>query len=208
MKALIGLVLIVLLAALVLQVVVMGGATSLHQRGQLGQEIDWLERWQPVMVWEKGLDAEIDKLYRERIKRELLSGQLERALLAFRHARAHAKARGVKPDRELTALGIETLTRVADRVQASGRLGSAADWDDSLFVFAIRAQEPSHRYAGLAAFMEGLDLRVRDGKPCEALARVTWAKRGLGGEVPGLQSSVEEDLRNQCDQALRHGRGR
>ena len=208
MKALIGLVIFALLAAVVLQLVVMGGASMLHRSGQLGQEIQWLQRWQPVLVWEKGIGAEIDKLYRERLRRELLAGRLERAVLALREARAHAKSHGVKPDRDLTALGIETYTRVADRVQSSGNLSGAANWDDSLFVFAIRAQEPSHRYAALAAFMEGLDLRTRDGKPCAALARVDWAKRGLGGEVPGLQMNVEDDLRNQCDQFLRHGGSR
>jgi len=208
MKALIGLVLIALIVAVLLQIVVMGGASLLHRSGQLGQEIQWLQKWQPVLFWEKGIGPELDKLYQERIRRELLAGRLERALLALRQARAHAKSKGVKPNRDLTALGIEALTRAADQVQAAGQLSRAANWDDSLFVFAIRAEEPSHRYAALAAFMEGLDLRVRDGQPCAALARVDWAKRGLGGEVPGLEQNVEDDLRNQCDQYLRHGGSR
>ena len=58
----------------------------------------------------------------------------------------------------------------------------------------------------IAAFMEGLDLRVRDGKPCEALARVEWARRGLGGEIPGLDPAVGQSLVMRCDESRRPGR--
>jgi hypothetical protein len=83
---------------------------------------------------------------------------------------------------------------------------NAADWNDSLFVFAIRAADERHRLSAAAAFIEGLDLRARAGQPCAAVARIEWAKRGLHGEVPGLQASVEEDLRKQCGQSGRRGR--
>ncbi len=76
-----------------------------------------------------------------------------------------------------------------------------------LFVLAIRSPAPHQRYMALAGFMEGLDLRVRDGKPCAALARVQWAKRGLGGVVPGMGTNVGEDLAMQCaQQRARAGR--
>ena len=56
----------------------------------------------------------------------------------------------------------------------------------------------AQRHAAMAAFNEGLNLRVKDGKPCAALARVRWAKKGLGGVVPGLDDSVEQELVNRC----------
>ena len=58
----------------------------------------------------------------------------------------------------------------------------------------------------LPRFMEGLDLRVRDGKPCAALSRVQWAKRGLGGVIPGVGMNLEEDLTMQCAQQRRQAR--
>ena len=54
---------------------------------------------------------------------------------------------------------------------------------------------------GHIAFQEALDLRVRNGEPCQALARIQWAKRGLGGQIPGFQPSIEEDLQIQCRQS-------
>jgi hypothetical protein len=192
--------------ALCLQSVAMGGAWMLHRGGRYDAEIAWLQGFGPFLPWERGLDAELDRLYRERVRRELEAGRLEGAVKAMRQARSRLKARGVTPDRELAAVGVETYTRAADHVERLGRLSKAADWDDTLFVFAIRAREPHHRYAALAAFMEGLDLRVRDGKPCEALARVEWARNGLGGEIPGMQENVSEDLAVQCRQARARGR--
>ncbi|HYM82281.1 MAG TPA: hypothetical protein VEY91_12835 [Candidatus Limnocylindria bacterium] len=207
-KVLIGVAVAALVVVVLLQVAAMGGAAYFHGQKRYDDEIAWLEGLQPALVWERGIDRELDKRYRERLAAALQTGRLDRAVHAFRQARARTHALGVKPDRELTALGIETLTRSADRVERHGRLSAAADWDDSLFVFAIRAEEPHHRYAALAAFIEGLDLRLRDGKPCAALARVEWAKRGLGGEVPGLQANIEEDLRVQCEVSRRRGRSR
>ena len=197
----------ILLLALLLQGIATAGAWILHRDQRYEDEIVWLERIGPFLPWERGLDGQLDELRRETVRRELVAGRLDGAVKALRQARAGLKARGVKPDREMTAIGIETFTRAADHVERLGRLSVAADWDDSLFVFAIRADEPQHRYAALAAFVEGLDLRVRDGKPCAALARVEWAKKGLGGVIPGLQESIEEDLAVQCTQSRRRGRG-
>ncbi len=203
MKGLIVLVVGLLAAALLVEAAAMGGAWWLHGQGRYDEEIQWLETLQPVLAWDEALDAQIGKLYRDRVRRELDADRVDRAVRALRFARARARARAVKLDRELMALGIETFTRAADRMEARGLLSAAAAWDDSLFVLAIRAPEPHHRYAALAAFMEGLDLRVREGNPCAALSRVEWARRGLGGEIPGFQASVEEDLQNQCRQSRR-----
>jgi hypothetical protein len=201
MKALVLGIAGILVAALLLEVAAVAGAWSLHRAGRFDEEIGWLERLQPAMPWDTALPAQIDKLYWDRIRRELDGDRVDRAVHAFRLARRRCLERGVKPERVLVALGIETFTRAADRMEAHGLLERAADWDDSLFVLAVRAEQPHHRYAAVAAFVEGLDLRVRDGNPCAALARVEWAKKGLGGEIPGFRPSVEEDLHIQCRMA-------
>jgi len=195
-------------ALFMIEIVAACGAWWLHGQGRYDDEIAWFEEMKPMLVLDLGLEGRIAGLYRGRIRRELMEGHLDRAARALRLARARARSLGTSPDTELIALGIETFTRAADRLEAHGRISLAADWDDSLFVLAVRAPEPRHRYAALAAFMEGLDLRARDGKPCAALARIAWAKRGLGGQVPGLQSNVEEDLSLQCHLSRRTGRER
>ena len=193
-------------ALLLVQLAAACGAWWLHSQARVDDEIAWLEGLEPVLVWDVGLESRIGGLYRQRIQGELSQGRLDRAAHALRLARARAKSLGNPRDDALMALGIETFTRAADRLEGHGQLSLAADWDDSLFVLAVRAPEPRHRYAALAAFIEGLDLRTRDGKPCAALSRVEWAKRGLGGQVPGLQANVEEDLRLQCNLSRRTGR--
>ena len=95
------------------------------------------------------------------------------------------------PDPQLTVLGMETYARAADRMLQRGRPDLAADWNDSLFVFAVRDPDPRNQSAALGALLDGVDLRVKDGKPCAALARVQWARQGLGGEVPGLDPALE-----------------
>jgi len=202
-RLLFGLILAGLIVAFLIEIAAVGGAWMLHRDGRIDDEIAWLERMRPLLVWDRTIDSQIDKLYRDRIEQALLAGRIEPAVQALRLARAHAG--NSTKDPKLVSLGIETFTRASDKVQQMGRLSRAADWDDSLFVFAIRAPEPRHRYAALAAFTEGLDLRVRDSQPCAALARVEWAKRGLGGEVPGMANNVEEDLAVQCNQTRRHG---
>ena len=203
LKALAALVVAVLLAALALELAALAGAWSLHRDGHFGAEIRWLERFQPLLPWDRGVEPQLEKLYRDRVERALLGGRLNDAVVAMQAVRARIAAQGRKPDQRLMALGIETYTRVADYVERRGQLSRAADWDDTLFVFAIRAEQTNYRYAALAAFIESLDLRKRDGQPCAALARVEWAVRGLGGDIPGFQRSVEQDLRLQCDQQRR-----
>ena len=190
----------VAVAALLLEAGAFGGAWYMNGRGLYDDEIRWLQGFQPLMRWEKGVARLIQKREHERIERALKSERVDRAVHLFRAAWAQARASGAGMDPDLMMLGIETYRRASDRMAKHGRLSDAADWTDSLLVLAIRAPAPEHRYAALAGFMEGLELRVRDGKPCAALAHVQWAKRGLGGVVPGMPENVEEDLSQQCAQ--------
>ena len=207
MKGLAILLIVVLSIAILIEGAAIGGAWWLHRQGRIDDEIAWLQAVRPLMPWDRALEGQMDKLYLERVRRELDAGRLDRAVHAFRLARGRARSRGLERDPDLTSMGIETFTRAADRVEAHGRLDLAADWDDSLFVFAVRATQPHHRFAAVAAFVEGLDLRVRAGDPCGAYDRVLWARKGLGGEIPGFQPSVEEDLASQCRSARRKRRG-
>src|SRR5215831_15542742 len=164
-----------------LEITVLASAWTLHHAGRFDDEIAFLEAWEPVRVWEPGRHKVIDQRYLDRVRAELLASRLDRAARAARLARARFRARGRAGDPELLAVGMEVCTRAADRLERSGRLSAAADWNDSLFVLAVRAPEERMRNTAIAAFTEGLDLRVRDGKPCDALSRVQWAQRGLGG---------------------------
>jgi hypothetical protein len=202
-KALLGVLLVLVAiatACLLAEVGAFGGAWVLHHRGLYDDEIRWLEAFQPFMPWERGVARLMSRRVHDRVERALYADRIDRAVVLFRDARTKLRGWGLPMDQELLALGVETYRRAADRMVKHGRFSEAADWDDSLFVLAIRAQAPHQRYMALAGFMEGLDLRVRDGKPCAALARIQWAKRGLGGIVPGMQRSVEEDLSMQCAQ--------
>ncbi|MBI1795890.1 MAG: hypothetical protein HYR74_02450 [Candidatus Eisenbacteria bacterium] len=194
------------IAGLLLEATVFGGAWVMHQRELYDDEIVWLEKFTPVMGWEKGLERLILKRYGDRVERALLADRIDRAVHLFSEARAAAHRVGGPMDTEIVRLGIETFRRAADRLTKYGRFSDAADWDDSLFVLAVRAHDPHQRYEALSGLLAGLDLRVKDGKPCAALARVRWAKQGLGGAVPGMADNVEEDLAQQCRQAQRDGR--
>jgi hypothetical protein len=198
-----------LLALLVVLAVLEGaaliGAWTLHRDGRFADEIAWLEAWEPWRVWEPGRHAVIDQRYLDRIRAELLAGRLDHATVAARLARRRYRAEGRGSDPTLLALGVEVCARAADRLERSGRLSAAADWNDSLFVLAVRADEPRMRNAALAAFTEGLDQRVRDGQPCAALARVDWARRGLGGTIPGFSAEAEAELQTRCQRARMGG---
>jgi hypothetical protein len=185
------------------EAVSLGGQIALRMRGASADEIRWMERLEPVRVWDPGRHARIDARYREWAEGELRVGRIDQAVLAMRKARARAHARGSRPAESLVEIGLETYTRAADRMQRYGRLSLAADWNDTLFAFAVRDPDPKHRAAATAAFVEGLGLRVRDGKPCDALARVSWAKRGLGGEIPHFDPAVETSLATRCEQHQR-----
>ena len=201
--ALVTLIIALATAALLAEAGAFGGAWLLHQQGLYDDEIRWLAGFQPIMRWERGLARRIARREAERVERALAADRIDRAVHLFRAARSRTRAARRAMDADLMILGIETFRRAADRMTKHGRLSEAADWDDSLFVLAIRAPASQHRYAALAGFLEGLDLRVRDGKPCAALARVQWAKRGLGGVVPGMASQVEEELTMQCARSRR-----
>jgi len=206
MKPLVGLLALALalaVGALLAEACAFGGAWIFHRRGFYDDEIHWLEAFQPVMRWEKGVARLIGRREQERIERALDADRLDRAVHLFRAARGRARAAERALDPQLMSLGIETFRRASDRLVKHGRLSEAADWGDSLLVLAVRAPEPELRYAAVAGFMEGLDLRVRDGNPCAAVARVRWAKRGLGGTIPGMAPAVEEDLELQCERQRR-----
>ena len=193
----------ILVAVALVEAVSLGGQIGLRMRGSPGDEIRWMEGLEPVRVWDPGRHARLDRRYREWVEHELRAGRLDQAVSVMRRARARARAHGERPEPALLDLGLETYTRAADRMQRHGRLSLAADWNDTLFVFAVRDPEPRHRAAAAAAFLEGLGLRVRDGKPCEALSRVSWAKRGLGGEIPDLDPAVEASLLARCEEERR-----
>jgi hypothetical protein len=180
-----------------------GGEIALRMRGDSAHEIRWMEGLEPLRVWDPGRHARIDARYREWVEVELRAGRIDQAVAAMRKARARSRARGERPAEPLIEVGLETYTRAADRMQRHGRLSLAADWNDTLFSFAVRDPDPKHRAAAAAAFIEGLGLRVRDGKPCEALARVSWAKRGLGGEIPDFDPAVETSLTSRCEEQQR-----
>lgn len=193
----------VLVAVGLVEAVSLGGQLGLRMRGTTADEIRWMEGLEPVRVWDPGRHARIDARYREWVAGELRGGRIDQAVLAMRGARARAHARGERPGEALVEIGLEAYTRAADRLQRHGRLSLAADWNDTLFAFAVRDPDPRHRAAASAAFLEGLGLRVKDGKPCDALARVAWAKRGLGGEIPALDASVEASLASRCEEHQR-----
>jgi hypothetical protein len=193
-----ALALAVALTGLLLEAAAFGGAFVLHQRSLYDDEIRWLDGFRPMMRWERGVERLAARRRSERIERALHGDRIDRAVHLFREARQTARRTGQALDPEMTALGIETFRRAANRMVRHGRLSEGANWLDSLFVLAIRAPAPHQRYVALSGFVEGLDLRVRDGKPCAALARVRWAKQGLGGAVPGMAENIEEDLAQQC----------
>jgi len=202
------LMLFLLIVVAAIEITALAGAWSLRRDSKFDQEIAWLEGWEPIRVWEPGRHRVIDGRYLERVRDELMAGRLDRSAQTARLARRRFKSQGRANDPELLSLGVEVCTRAADRLERGGRLIAAAEWNDSLFVLAVRAQEPRLRNAATAAFMEGLDLRVRAGQPCAALARVSWAKRGLGGEVPGFSSLTEHELELRCRRSRASSRGR
>ena len=199
--ALVFLLLVALILLAILDITALAGAWSLHREGRFDEEIAWLERWEPIRIWEPGRHVVIDTRHLERIRGELMAGRLDKAASAARLARRRFRASGRANDPELLTLGVEVCTRAADRLERSGRLLEAANWNDSLFVLAVRARERRMRNAAGAAFMEALDLRIRAHRPCEALGRVEWAKRGLGGEIPGFSPRAELELRIRCERS-------
>src|SRR5262245_63069671 len=98
MKGLLRLVITVLVIVVLVQGVALGGAWVLHRQGKFDQEIGWLESMRPVLAWDKSYVRQIDRLYRDRIRRELDADHLDRAVSALRLARARAKSQGVAYD--------------------------------------------------------------------------------------------------------------
>ena len=137
-----------------LEITALAGAWSLHREARFDQEIGWLETWEPLRVWEPGRHKALDNRYLERVRGELMAGRLGKAASAARLARRRFRAQGKGGDPQLLTLGVEVCTRAADRLERGGRLAAAADWNDSLFVLAVRAGEPRMRNAAVAGAWE------------------------------------------------------
>ena len=201
--AIVFILLFALVALAALEITALAGAWSLHHDQKYDEEIAWLEGWEPFRPWDPGRVKTIESRELDRVRGELMAGRLDRAAAAMRTARARFRADGNGNDVQLVSLSVEVCTRAADRLERNGRLAAAADWNDSLFVVAVRADDERLRNAAVAAFVEGLDLRVRAGQPCAALARVDWARRGLGGEIPQFSPATERELQDRCDRSRR-----
>jgi hypothetical protein len=185
-------------AVLLLEPFALGRATSLAEDGKIDEEVRLLQDAERYIPWGRAVSARLDDAMLRRAEQAMEQDRLDVAARAFREARLRARTRGRANDAHVMEVGVTMYARASERFQKHGELSTAADWNDSLFVFAVRAPLEAHRNAALAAFNEGLNLRVKDGKPCAALARVQWAEKGLGGVVPGLDPSVEQELEKLC----------
>jgi len=177
------------------------GAWWYHRQSRFAEEIAWLESLQPLLPLGASLDGTLDRLHRGQVERELRAGRVDRAVQAMRLARRRLRREGAPRDERLIELGLETYTRAADRVRAHGRLSLAADWLDTLFVFAVGDRSEKIRSQASASFLEALELRVQDRQPCAALARWRWAERGLRGAIPDVSPVVGQELERRCAQA-------
>lgn len=208
MKVLIGSGVIVIIAfgaLLFLEPWVIGRAKGLEREGKVAEEIAMLREAERLVPWAGGIGDRLDDALLRQAENALQADRLDLAARGFREAWPRMKARGKAQNERVLTLAVTTFARASERLRRQGELGLAADYNDSLFAYAVRAPDALHRHAALQAFTEGLNLRVQDGKPCAALARVEWAKRGLGGVVPGLDPSIEHSLAAQCARARRMG---
>ena len=205
MRVVLLLVLALALATLIAWCAAPAGAWWHHRSNRFAEEIAWLENSRSILPFGASIDGMIMKRRREQVERELRGGRVDRAVVEMRGLRRHMRRPGVPRDEQVMELAIETYTRASERVRQHGRLSAAADWMDTLFVFAIRDPNEDIRTAASAAFLEGLDLRVQDRQSCAALARWEWAERGLGGEVPDVSPAVKQELEQRC---ARERRGR
>lgn len=206
MKVLIGsgiVVIIALGAVMFLEPWVLGRAKALENEGRLDEEIAFLREAEGLVPWAGGVGRRLDDALLRRVEQGLEADRLDLAARGFREAWPRMKARGKGQDERVLTLAVTTFARASERLRLQGRPNLAASYNDSLFVYAVRAPEAVHRRAALQAFTEGLNLRVQAGDPCGALARVEWAKRGLGGVVPGMDPSIEHSLAAQCARARR-----
>jgi hypothetical protein len=206
MKILVGsgiIVIIALGAVLFIEPWVIGRAKTFEREGRIAEEIAFLREAEPMVPWARGVGERLDDALLRQAEGGLQADRLDVAARGFREAWPRMKARGKAQDERVLTLAVTTFARASERLRQQGRLSLAADFNDSLFVYAVRAPDPLHRHAALQAFTEGLNLRVQDERPCAALARVEWAKRGLGGVVPGMDPSIEHSLAAQCARARR-----
>jgi hypothetical protein len=208
MKIVIGsgiLLLIALGAVLFVEPWVLNRASELERQGKFAQEIAMLGEAERMVPWGRGIGDRLDDAYLRQAEQGLQADRLDVAARGLREAWPRMKARGKAGSDRVMTLAVTTFARASERLQKQGRLGLAADFNDSLFVYAVRAADPMHRAAALAAFREAIQLRVQNGQPCAALARVEWAKRGLNGVIPGFDPAEEQQVANQCARARRIG---
>jgi hypothetical protein len=198
----VGVILIIALGAFMLvEPYVLSRASEMDRQGRITEEIAMLREAERMVPWGANIGERLDDALLRQAEQGLQADRLDVAARGFREAWPRLKSRGKQYSDRVISLAVTTFARGSERLRRQGRLSLAADFDDSLFVYAVRAPDPLHRAAALRAFTEGLNLRVQDGKPCAALARVEWARRGLGGLIPGFDPSVERELQNQCARA-------
>lgn len=201
-----GVILLIALGAfMMVEPYVLNRASELDRQGNFAEEIALLREAERMVPWGSRIPERLDDALLRQAEQGLQSDRLDVAARGFREAWPRMKSRGKAQDSRVMSLAVTTFARGAERLRRQGHLSLAADFDDSLFVYAVRAPDPLHRAAALRAFTEGLNLRVQDGKPCAALSRLQWARSGLGGVIPGFDPSIEQELMERC---LRAKRGR
>lgn len=204
-----GLIVVAALAAVfLLEPFVLNAASGLESDGKSDQEVALLQDAEKYVPWSGRIKSRLDDALLRRTENALQADRLDQAAKAWRHAWARARARGHAGEKRVMNAGVTVYARSAQRLYEHGELELAADWNDSLFVLAVRAPIEEHREAALLAFVEGLDYRVEAGKPCAALARVQWAEKALGGLIPGFDEAIEVELDADCrKQRTKEGRG-
>lgn len=201
-----GLIVVAALAAvLLLEPFVLNAANGLERDGKIDEEIAMLRDAEIYVPWSGKISGRLDDALVRRTEVELQADRLDRAAHAWREAWARARARGFSTDDRVMAAGVTVYARGAQRFHDHGELALAADWNDSLFVLAVRAPVDAHRQAALSAFQEGLAFRAEAGDACGAVARVRWARKTLGGVIPGFDRQVEADLTKECSRQKAQG---
>ena len=203
-----GLIIVASLAAVfLLEPFVLNSASGLERDGNVDREVKLLTDAERFVPWSGNIKQRLDDALLRRTEQALQADRLDVAAQAWRDAWARARARGFAEEERVMQAGVTVYARSAQRLRDHGELELAADWNDSLFVFAVRAPDEMHREAALAAFVEGLAYRAEAGNACAAVGRIEWARNGLGGEIPGFDPAIEQDMRAACASEQTESRG-